>query len=59
MAQLLQITIKESEASLKQMLKSKPFHLHNRIRMLQLIRKKKIQTKDALAEALRVIPFIN
>jgi transposase len=56
MAQLLQITIKESEASLKQLLKSKPIHLHNRIRMLQLIRKKKIQTKDDLAEALRVSP---
>jgi transposase len=56
MAQLLKLTVKESEAALKQMLKSKPLHLHNRIRMLQLIKKGKIQTKDALAEALRVSP---
>jgi transposase len=56
MAQLLRIIVKESEAELKQMLKGKPIHLHNRIRMLQLIKKKKIQTKDALAEALHVSP---
>lgn len=54
MAKKLTIKIKESERELKQMLRSKPVHLHNRIRMLQLIQKGKIVSKDALAEALSV-----
>lgn len=54
MAKKLTIKIKESEKQLKELLRSKPIHLHNRIRMLQLIKKGKIQSKDALAEVLSV-----
>jgi transposase len=56
MARLLKLTIKEREAELKQLLKEKPTYLHHRIRMLQLIKRGKIQTKDGLAEALQVSP---
>jgi len=56
MAKPLKITIKETDIFLKQLLKKKPVHLHNRIRMLQLTKKGEIQSKDALAYALGVSP---
>jgi len=54
MAKTLQLKIKESEQTLKGLIRSKPQYLHNRIRMLLLIKKGKIQSKNALAVALSV-----